>query len=215
MLGRRPLAKIGPADLPLLYADRLAAGAPRRASATFIGFCIGYSTKPWWGAASRNPVTIFDPLRVARPEFGTLSPEGARALLSALHVDRPPALYVALTTGMRQGGLSGVAVERPGSARQAPGETRQQLHRNPGGGWTIREPKTERSWRRVLLRPLAVKAPENRLRQNEERLQTGPRGRRTNWVFPTTRVGRSAAGTYPAALPPAAAAAVTAEDPFS
>ena len=39
-------------------------------------------------------MTLVDPPRVARHEFRTLSPEEARALLSALHGDGPQALYV-------------------------------------------------------------------------------------------------------------------------
>lgn len=52
---------------------------------------------------------------------------------------------------------------------------RGSLHRDPGGGWTIREPKTERSRRQVLLPPMAAKALQaHRLRQNAERLHAGP-----------------------------------------
>jgi len=191
MLGRRPLAKIGPADLQQLYADRLAAGCSPtsvRHLHRFLHRVFDQALR--WGAASRNPVTLVDPPRVARHEFRTLSPEEARALLSALHGDRLQALYVlALTTGMRQGELLALRwsdLDLPGKHLAIRGS----LHRDPGGGWTIREPKTERSRRQVLLPPLAIKALErNRLRQHEERLQTGPAWEENDLVFPN-QLGR-------------------------
>jgi len=67
---------------------------------------------------------------------------------------------------------------------------RGSLHRDPGGGWTIREPKTERSRRQVLLPPMAVKALQaHRLRQNAERLHAGPLWEENGLVFPN-HVGR-------------------------
>ena len=111
-----------------------------------------------WGAATRNPVTLVDPPRVTRHEFHALTPEEARSLLSGLRGDRLSALYVlALTTGMRQGELLALRwadLDLPGRRLAVRGS----LHRDPGGGWTIREPKTERSRRQVLLPPMAVKA---------------------------------------------------------
>jgi integrase len=67
---------------------------------------------------------------------------------------------------------------------------RGSLHRDPGGGWTIREPKTERSRRQVVLPPMAVKALQgHRLRQNTERLHAGPLWEENDLVFPN-HVGR-------------------------
>lgn len=191
MLGHRPLVKIGPADLQLLYADRLAVGCSPtsvRHLHRFLHRVFDQAIR--WGAALRNPVTLVDPPRVGRHEFRTLSPEQARALLSALSGDRLHALYVlALTTGMRQGELLALRwsdLDLPGRRLSIRGS----LHRNLGGGWTIQETKTERSRRQVLLPPFAVKALERqRLRQNEERLRIGSLWEENDLVFPN-HVGR-------------------------
>lgn len=50
MLGHRPLSKIGPADLQLLYADRIAAGCSPTSARHLTGSFTGSSTKPCAGA---------------------------------------------------------------------------------------------------------------------------------------------------------------------
>ena len=191
MLGRRPLSRIGPADLQLLYADRLAAGCSPtsvRHLHRFLHRVFDQAVR--WGAATRSPVTLVDPPRVTRHEFHALTPDEARSLLAGLRGDRLSALYVlALTTGMRQGELLALRwadLDLPGRRLAVRGS----LHRDPGGGWTIREPKTERSRRQVLLPPMAAKALQaHRLRQNAERLHAGPSWEENGLVFPN-HVGR-------------------------
>ena len=191
ILGRRPLSKIGPTDLQLLYADRLAAGCSPtsvRHLHRFLHRVFDQAIR--WGAASRNPVTLVDPPRVARHEFRALTPDEARSLLTGLRGDRLSALYVlALTTGMRQGELLGLRWMDVDLRGRRLG-IRGSLHRDPGGGWTIREPKTDRSRRQVVLAPMAVKALQaHRLRQNKERLHAGPLWEENDLVFPN-HVGR-------------------------
>jgi integrase len=135
-------------------------------------------------------VTLVDPPRVDRHEFRALTPPEARRLLAGLRGDRLAALYVlALTTGMRQGELLALRwtdLDLP--ARRL--AVRGSLHRDPGGGWTITEPKTDRSRRQVVLAPMAVAALQrHRLRQNEERLNAGDLWEDNNLVF-ANQVGR-------------------------
>jgi integrase len=191
MLGHRPLSKIGPADLQLLYADRLAAGlSPTtvRHLHRFLHRVFDQAVR--WGATPRNPVTLVDPPRVVRHEFRALTPTEARCLLAGLRGDRLAALYVlALTTGMRQGELLALRwgdVDLP--ARRL--AVRGSLHRDQGGGWTITEPKTDHSRRQVVLAPMAVTAIQrHRLRQNAERLTVGDMWEDNDLVFPN-QIGR-------------------------
>jgi integrase len=134
MLGHRPLSKIGPTDLQLLYADHLAAGSSPtsvRHLHRFLHRVFDQAVR--WGATSRNPVTLVDPPRVVRHEFRALTPTEARRLLQGLRGDRAAALYVlALTTGMRQGELLALRwadLDLP--ARRL--AVRGSLHRNPAG----------------------------------------------------------------------------------
>ena len=191
MLGHRPLSKIGPADLQLLYADRLAAGSSPtsvRHLHRFLHRVFDQAVR--WGATSRNPVTLVDPPRVVRHEFRALTAAEARCLVTGLQGDRLAALYVlALTTGMRQGELLALRwadLDLP--ARRL--AIRGSLHRDPGGGWTIREPKTDHSRRQVVLSPMAATAIQrHRLRQNAERLDAGNLWEDNDLVF-ANHVGR-------------------------
>jgi integrase len=191
MLGKRRLSTIGPVDLQLLYADRLSAGSSPttvRHLHRFLHRVFDQAVR--WGVATRNPVTLVDPPRVARHQFQTLEPRQARALLAALNWDRLQALYVlALSTGMRQGEILALRwADIDLLARRL--AVQGSLHRDPGGGWSIRSPKTERSRRQVVLPALAVRAFErHRLRQNTERLQLGSLWEDNDLVFPN-HVGR-------------------------
>jgi integrase len=190
-LGHRPLTKIGPADVQLLYADRIASGC----SPTTVGHLHRFLHRVFdqavrWGMTSHNPVAAVDPPRATRHSFVTLTPEQARMLLSALRGDPLRGLYVlALTTGMRQGELLAMRwADVDLSARRL--AVRGTLRRNTGGGWTIQNPKTERSRRQVILSPFAVRALEDhRLLQNAVRLGAGVAWEENDLVFPN-QVGR-------------------------
>lgn len=191
MLGHRPLSKIGAADLQLLYADRIAAGCSPtsvRHLHRFLHRVFDQAVR--WGAASRNPVTLVDPPRVVRHDFRALTADEARTLLTGVRGDRLSALYVlALTTGLRQGELLALRwtdFDLPGRRLAVRGT----LHHDPGGGWTIREPKTEGSRRQVVLPPMAVNALQgHRTRQTTERLHAGSLWEENDLVFPN-HVGR-------------------------
>ncbi|HSR22589.1 MAG TPA: site-specific integrase [Candidatus Eisenbacteria bacterium] len=190
-LGHRPLAEIGPVELQLLYADRLAAGR----SATTVRHLHRFLHRVFdqavrWEAAPRNPAKLAAPPRVVRHDFRALTAEEARRLLAGLRGDRLAALYVlALTSGMRQGELLAL---RWADVDLAGGRlaVRGSLHRDLGGGWTIGEPKTHRSRRQVALAAMAVRAlEEHRRGQDVERRAAGPRWQDNDLVF-ANRVGR-------------------------
>jgi integrase len=180
--------QITPVDLQLLYADRIAAGCSPttvRHLHRFLHRVLDQALR--WGLASRNPAALVDPPRVSRHQFTTLSPGQARTLLAALRGDRLQALYVlALTTGMRQGELLALRwADVDLTGRRLP--VRGTLHHDPGGGWTIRDPKTERSRRQVVLAPVAVRALErHRLDQRAERARAGAGPRSTGWSSRTS-----------------------------
>jgi len=90
-----------------------------------------------WGLVPRNAPADADPPRVRTPEMRPLSPTQARTLLQAAISNRLESLYVlAVTTGMRQGELLGLAWEdvdlKARTVREEdthPGEGRPSSHR--------------------------------------------------------------------------------------
>jgi integrase len=191
LLGAHPLADIGPVDLQLLYANRIAAGC----SPTSVGHLHRFLHRVFdqavrWDAAPRNPAKLAAPPRAVRHEFRALTAAQCRRLLAGVRGDRLEALYVvALATGMRQGELLAL---RWADVDLAAGRlaVRGTLQRDQGGGWAVREPKTHRSRRQVALAPVAVAALRaHRDRQDAERRTVGSRWEDNDLVF-ANRVGR-------------------------
>jgi integrase len=184
-LGNLPLARLEPRHLQKLYAACLAQGlapATVRQIHAIIRKALGQAVR--WGTVVRNVGTLVSPPRVAQQEIHPLSAAQARALLMAAKGERFEALYVlALSTGMRRGELLALRWQdvdlHGGCLHVRHGLVRIQ------GKWTLTEPKTARSRRRIALSASAIEAlRHHRAQQATHRLSLGPVWQDRDLVFP-------------------------------
>jgi integrase len=189
-LGRIALARLTPAHLQRLYAQKLEAGlSPTTVAHLHAVLHRALAQAERWGLVARNVAALVTPPRPARREMKALSPEEARRFLEAAQGERLHAFYVlALTTGMRLGELLALRW-RDVDLERGVLQVRATLQRTRDG-YTFAEPKTERSRRQVVLSPLAAEALRaHRLRLLEERLRLGEAWEDHDLVFPN-EVGR-------------------------
>ncbi len=177
-LGRVRLAKLEPAHVERLLRRKLDAGlSPRRVQYIHAVLRRALGRAVRWGWIARNVATLVDPPRVRRHEIQPLSPSEIGRLFEALDRERLRALYIlALSTGLRQGELLGLAWEdldlRAGRVR-----VRRALQRVEGVS-TFVEPKSERSRRTVPVPGFACEAlVAHRMGQEREREEAGSRWR--------------------------------------
>jgi len=188
VIGSVRLSRLTPEHLQRLYSNRISAGlSPMsvRHLHAVLHNALGHAAR--WGKVARNVADLVSPLRAARLEMRTLSPEQARRLLDAAQGDRLEALYVlALTTGMRQGeclALRWQDVDLDGAVLSVTATLQRTKD-----GFALQEPKTARSRRQIVLTRHAVNAlRQHRARQLEERLRC-PYWQETDLEF-TTYVG--------------------------
>lgn len=184
-IGALPLSKLTGQHLAGLYASLLAAGqSPRSVERIHGTIHQAMRQAVRWDLVGRNPADLVSPPRPKRTEIRALSGDETRALLDAAAGDELEALYVlAVTTGMRQGELLGLtwpAVDVAGGWI----EVRAALVRRPGGQWSLDEPKTSKSRRRIRLSAAGVAAlRSHRARQGEARLLVGSDWQDNGLVF--------------------------------
>jgi integrase len=108
-LGRTALAKLTPAQMERLYAERLAVGlSPTTVHQLHNVLHHALSDAVRKGLIARNVCDLVDAPKARHAQVQALTVEQAR-LLEAAAGDRLHALYVlALTTGLRQGELLGL-----------------------------------------------------------------------------------------------------------
>lgn len=140
------------------------------------------------GLIVRNVAALAPPPKLPQREPAILSADQARSLIDGTREERHgPLFHVAVTTGMREAELLGLAW-RDVDLDAAEIHARNTLHREEGE-WVLREPKTSKSRRTIPLTPGAVGAlREHRRRQLEERVGSGGRYPAFGLVF-TTRTG--------------------------
>jgi integrase len=173
-LGPLPLQKLTPGHLRQLYAKKLQAGLSGASVQR-----IHAITRRWLGQAMkdglvpRNVAAVVERPRAARKAMRVLTPSETAKLLQEAAQDRLAALYVlAVTSGMRQGELLGLAW---GHVNLKAGQVQvcqqlQYIHGEP----QLLEPKTAAGRRLIELPALAVRAlSEHRVRQLKERLAVG------------------------------------------
>lgn len=185
-LGRRKLGRLTALDVQKLYADLEAAGLSKRSihhTHRVLKRALRQAVR--WNLIGRNPCDGATPPRPDRSEMHPLTQEQVSTLLEATREHPDHALYVlAVTTGMRQGELLGLAWSDvdldAGHLR-----VRRALQRQRGKGLVFTEPKTARSRRTIHLSRAAVAAlREHRRQQNAERLRLGPAWQDHDLVFP-------------------------------
>lgn len=143
-----------------------------------------------WQLVVRNVCDAVDPPRVPKKEMQALTGEQAQQFLEAAQGDSLEALYVlALTTGMRRGELLGLKWTDLDLALGIL-QVKRTMSRLANKGFTVSEPKTAKSRRKIHLTQLAIEAlKRHRIRQNEARLAAGPAWDEQGWVFCNT-IGR-------------------------
>jgi integrase len=166
-IGRVQLARLSPLDVERMLAElapRMSAKHLRNVHAV-LRRALGQAVRA--GLVRRNVAAreFVDAPRVELEEPDALTVGEVRRLLEAAAGDRLEAVFVlAVTTGLRQGELLGLAWEDLDLAGGRLHVRRELTHRE--GEYRREEPKTERSKRTVPLAPIVVDA----LARHRERL---------------------------------------------
>lgn len=189
-LGHIALRKLAPHHVQRWLNGRAATGlSPRTCqhARAILRAALGRAVK--WGYVSRNVAALVDGPRVVRPEIRPLTPEQARSLLAVAADHRMGALVtVAISLGLRQGEALALRWEDI-DFENGVLQVRHALQFPKGGGWSLVEPKSDRSRRTVTLPQIATAALRaHSRRQKEDRLLAGSKWRENGFVF-TTRVG--------------------------
>jgi integrase len=188
MLGKIQLQKVSPQHLQKLYNQKLEEGyAPQTVKHIHRVLHRALGDAMRWQLIVRNVCDAVDPPRVPKKEMQALTGEQAQQFLEAAAGDPLEALYVlALTTGMRQGELLGLKWADVDLALGTV-QVRRTITRLTKKGFTVSEPKTAKSRRKIHLTRLAIEAlKRHRIRQNEAKLAAGSAWDEQGWVFCNT-----------------------------
>ena len=188
VLGKTKLQKLMPQQLQSLYNQKLEEGyAPQTVKHIHRVLHKALNDALKWQLVIRNVSNAVSPPRVPKKEMRVLSGEQAQQFLEVSQGDPFETLYVlALTTGMRQGELLGLKWEDIDLAIGIL-QVKRTVTRLVGKGFTVSEPKTTQSRRRIHLTKLAIEAlKQHRIRQREARLAAGPEWQDQGWVFCNT-----------------------------
>ncbi len=195
VVGRVPLAKLGPHHLEKLYEDRLAAGAsPTTVHHLHTALHKAFSQAVRWGLLVRNPSDLVDSPRIVRREMAVLSAEQVKQLLGAA-AWRPArrAAHRRHHHGMRRGEILGLRwrdVDLHRGVLSVTGALQKALD----GSLGITQPKTPRSRRQIELSATAIdRLRAHRRKQTEQRLLLGAEWTAGDLVFPST-IGRPQEG---------------------
>jgi integrase len=192
LLGSIPLARLAPTDIEkamaTLTARGLSANTIRGARAT-LRRALSRAVRD--GLVVRNVATLAAPPRMPAWEIEYLSIDAIRSMIEATAADEFGAAWtIAVTTGLRLGELLGLAW----SDIDAAGATltvRRSLARDADGGWSLAEPKTNRS-RRTIPLPSAARAAleDQRGRQDAAKASIGKAWQDRAGLIFTDSVGR-------------------------
>jgi integrase len=160
-LGRRPLAKLTPADVQALQAGLAAKKLTPATVLTVRAVLSGaLSQAEKWGLVARNVVKLVDPPRQEYREPKVLTPEQAAALTEAARGHDLEHLFsTMLSTGLRVGEALGLRWDDVDLDASTPVlHVRQQMLTIRGKGRTTDEPKSRTGRRTVPLIGKAVEA---------------------------------------------------------
>lgn len=191
-IGRIRLEKLTPTDVQRLLDSKLEAGLSAR-TVQAIKIVLGAALKQAlrWQMVPRNVAQLVNSPRAQSKEMRVLSPEQARAFLTASHGEPLHAVYLlALSTGLRRGELLALKWDDI-DLDKGMLSVRRSLGRSVTEGIVIAEPKTRQGRRSLHLSAQLVGALRvHRKNQLERRLQAGADWKDTGYVF-TTGIGTS------------------------
>jgi integrase len=184
VIGGTPLAKLTPADVQRLYANRLRVLSP--ATVRYIHAVLHHALDDavTWGLLFRNVADVVQPPQKARNEMHTWNAEQVGRVLRAAADDPLETFWrLAIFTGMRRGEL--LALKWPDFDLDAGALF---VQRSLGRGLTSRleegEPKSRSGRRRIALSPSVVESlKRHRVRQLEYRLAVGDAYRDHGYIF--------------------------------
>jgi integrase len=186
--GSVKLTQLSPQQLQKFYTDKLASGK----SSTYVRHihaCIHRALEDAlrFGFIERNVADLVKAPPMRKRPMAVYTPEQVKILLQTAKGERLEALYVlALSTGMRLGEMLGLKW-RDVDVENGVVQVQTTLKLAAGGGRVVGKPKTAGSQRKVMLTPTAITALKNhRVRQLEERLQTGTAWHDSGLVFVNT-----------------------------
>jgi integrase len=141
-----------------------------------------------WNLVPRNVAEAATAPRPRRPEMKVWTPIGAARFLNATADERlGPAYAILLSCGLRLGELLALRWEDIDLDRRRIQIRRTIQRLKRGQGLVVGEPKSAQGRRQLVLSNLAVEALRRwRVRQKEERLQSGPAWTESGYVFSTS-----------------------------
>lgn len=175
-LGRVKLRSLTPAQIQALYRVKLDAGLSPATIHSIHAVLRGALTQAVrWKLLPYNVAEAVELPKLVRHEGKTFSVEEAKRFLEAAREERLEALYVlAITCGLRQGELLGLAWEDVDLERGTMRVRRQLQRMRDGSGLAFLPLKNPDGRREVALGPMAVEAlRKHRTRQVEEKLMLG------------------------------------------
>lgn len=189
-LGRIPLRQLTPAHVQAWLNERTKSGlSPRTCQHARAILRASLARAMKWAYVPRNVAALVDSPRVVKHEIKPLTPSQARTLLATAREHRHGALItVAVALGLRQGEALGLRWEDV-NLDESVLQVRNALQWVTGGGWSLVEPKSERSRRAITMPEILVSSLRaHRMRQREDRLLAGSRWHESGFVF-TSRAG--------------------------
>jgi integrase len=185
-LGSTPLAKLTAQQIQLMYARLINQGAAPKTVYNCHGVLHNaLDDAVRMGVVIRNVADMVDPPRLRRYDFQILDADQFQRFLTVIRGDRFEALYIlALSTGMREGECLALHWADLDLAQNAL-QVKLTVSETDDNRFTLAEPKTLYSRRRVLLTPLAVEALQAHWeRQQIERANMGDQYTDNDLVFP-------------------------------
>lgn len=182
-LGHLKLSQLTPVEIQGLYREMLDRGLSARTvryAHTVLHSALDQAVK--WQLIIRNPARLVDLPRLSQTEMKTLSKDQANAFLTAAREDRYSALWeLLLMTGMRPGEALALKWSDIDGTKI---RIQRNLVRHSNGEHELKEPKTPRARRTVVLPSSTVEALQAHRRvQIQERLKAGPGYENLDLVF--------------------------------
>ena len=161
------LSKLTPAHLQALYAGIQRSPQTVKHIRTLLSSAFQQAED--WGLVRKNPARMVPGPKVPKHEYVTFDQEQAGSFIAAVQDDRLEALYIfAIGTAARQGEIFSLRWEDLDGDSVS---VRHTLTRPRGGGYNVKENKSDSSRRMIPLQPFVMDAlRRHKVKQAEERL---------------------------------------------